>query len=439
MPIPPSAAAAAAGRARVLCSHLTPLPSNSNGEAAPVSPAFRLPQPSPNPNYTPGETQAPPFPTESGDFIEVDAKTTPKAEFYKAFISSLVPRTVGLVSTISKDGNVANLAPYSFFNAMSFDPPVLVFCSVARPRLPGGMGNTHQNLLETGECVVNIISEWYAEAANYGCGNFPFEVDEGSVAGLTTLPTTSPTFTSGVPRIAEAAVQMECTLDSLVDVKNDQGAVTSTMCVCRIQQIHVNQAVYDVENGVVDAGKLRPIARLGGDAAYGQTLSTFDIARPKKDGSPGSLRFGPGQTAPAAAGSVPAPAFLLAQPSPNPSWVPGVPSPPPFAHGASDFVQVDTGTTSPLEVYKLMISAIVPRPIAFVSTRGKEPGSACNLSPYSFFTGVGFDPPTMVFGSIHSRRNRPDGGGKKDTHRNLAETGECVVHIISEWFVEVSE
>ena len=64
----------------------------------------------------------------------------------------------------------------------------------------------------------------YAEAANYSCGSFPFEVDEGAVAGLTTLPTTTASFKSGVPRIAEAAVAMECTLESLHEVKNDAGA-----------------------------------------------------------------------------------------------------------------------------------------------------------------------------------------------------------------------
>ena len=101
--------------------------------------------------------------------------------------------------------------------------------SIARRNLPGGMSDTHRNLVETGECVVQIISEWYAEAANHSTGAFEYDVDEIQAAGLTTLPTT-PKLTSGVPRIAEAAVQMECTLDHLVPIKNAEGQVCRTGC-----------------------------------------------------------------------------------------------------------------------------------------------------------------------------------------------------------------
>jgi len=251
-------------RIQAIRAHTAPAASTSAASgAASVSPAFRLAQPSPNP-YVPGQRQAPPFPCGADDFVEIESQPGFDPNFYKVFISSLVPRCVALVSTRGPTG-VSNLAPYSFFNGMAFDPPIVVFGSIARRNLPGGMSDTHRNLVETGECVVQIISEWYAEAANHSTGAFEYTVDEIQAAGLTTLPTT-PKLTSGVPRIAEAAVQMECTLDHLVPIKNDEGQVTSTICVCRVQTFHVNRAVYDKAAGVVDVGKLRPIARLGGDA-----------------------------------------------------------------------------------------------------------------------------------------------------------------------------
>ena len=107
-------------------------------------------------------------------------------------------------------------------------------------------------------------------------------MDEIPLAGFTTLPPTS--LKSGVPRIAEAAVQMECTLTHQHELTNDAGEVTATLCVVRVQKLHVNKAVYDAASGVVDLERLRPVSRLGGDT-YGLTKETFELPPPMPDGT----------------------------------------------------------------------------------------------------------------------------------------------------------
>mgnify|MGYP006098808033 FL=1 len=132
---------------------------------------------------------------------------------------------------------------------------------------------------------MHIISDWMVEAANHSCGAYDPEVDEIPLTGLTTFPCT----TVDVPRIKECAVAMECSLEASHEIKNDKGTVTSTIMICRVLATHVNNHVYDAEKGVVDGELLRPISRLGGDT-YGQVSGCFDLPRPNKDGSPGTLR-----------------------------------------------------------------------------------------------------------------------------------------------------
>ena len=126
------------------------------------------------------------------------------------------------------------------------------------------------------------------------------------------------------------------------------------------------------------------------------------------------------------------PSYRLASVSPNPLYTPGASSPPPFPHkDQEDFTTILPGNVS--ADYKLLISAVTPRPIAFISTKGQD--GICNLSPYSFFNAMGHDPPTLTFGCV-ARRASSD--GMSDTHRNLLDTKVCCVHIISDWMVEAA-
>ena len=169
---------------------------------------------------------------------------------------------------------------------MGYDPPTLVFSCLAR-RNETGESDTLRNLRETETCVVNIISDWFVEASNHTCGAYEPEVDEIPLSGLSVLPSTK----IDVPRIKESAVHMECKLHHMLPMRNGAGKVTQTICVLEVLAFHINKGVYNPEMGAVDTMRLKPIARLGGDA-YASIGNVFDIARPNKDGSPGKLRFG---------------------------------------------------------------------------------------------------------------------------------------------------
>lgn len=110
------------------------------------------------------------------------AEGRPAVHNYKLLISGVVPRPVGFVSTISEDGKSTNLAPFSYFNMISHDPPLFVI------GFSGGLANAKDslaNLLKTEECTLNIISEDFIEAANYTSLNAPLGVSEWSFSGLT--------------------------------------------------------------------------------------------------------------------------------------------------------------------------------------------------------------------------------------------------------------
>jgi flavin reductase (DIM6/NTAB) family NADH-FMN oxidoreductase RutF len=130
------------------------------------------------------------------------------------------------------------------------------------------------------EFVVNIISEWYVEAANHCCGNFDYGDDEMQLSGLTPLPSVK----VAPPRVAESAVQLECKLAHTYEVKDANGKVTTTIVIGRVLMVHVAEAVAGASPTgklIVDVDKLFPISRLGGNT-YGRSEGLFDLPRPDR-------------------------------------------------------------------------------------------------------------------------------------------------------------
>lgn len=190
------------------------------------------------------------------DMLSVDPKELPS--IYKFMISAIVPRPIGFVSTVDLLGNV-NLAPFSFFNMVSFDPPLLILSPTISGRSKKKK-DTLNNMEATKECVVNIISDWFVESSNYCSGEFPPEVDEFTVSGLTKVKS----LLVKPPRVQESAVQLECVVNHFHEVKTSSGKHSTTVAFAEVVKIHVNRAVYDAKTGTVDPTKLRPISRLGG-------------------------------------------------------------------------------------------------------------------------------------------------------------------------------
>lgn len=209
--------------------------------------------------------------------IELDpyAENRSAVDNYKLLISAVTPRPIGFVSTISKDG-VRNLAPFSYFTFVNHDPPI--FC-IGFSKGTGLPKDTAANILETKELTVNIISEWFVEAANYCSINAPSDVDEWKISGLTPLPSTH----VKPPHVAESAFSVEGKLiHSHEWTSKTTGSPSGTLCIVEGINFHIREDVVNEQRNIIDPAKLKPVSRLGG-ITYGRTTQGFEMLRPDFD------------------------------------------------------------------------------------------------------------------------------------------------------------
>jgi flavin reductase (DIM6/NTAB) family NADH-FMN oxidoreductase RutF len=186
---------------------------------------------------------------------------------YRLLISVVVPRPIGWVSTIGADGSL-NLAPFSFFNAVGGTPPTVMVSVGQRAGVPK---DTLRNVQETGEFVVHIVNETLAERMNMTSGEWPYDVNEFELTGLTTLPSTN----VRPPRVAEAPIAMECKATQIVPVNDTH----YTMVLGQVLRYHIREELLGPDMRV-QALQLRSIARLGGDE-YTAIDRVFAMTRPK--------------------------------------------------------------------------------------------------------------------------------------------------------------
>ena len=200
----------------------------------------------------------------------VDPGAADPRNVYKLMIGAIVPRPIAFVSTISPDG-ILNLAPFSFFMGVCANPPVIAFAPTIRPT-DGRQKDTLNNIEATREFVVNIVSEEFAEKMNQCSGEYPPQVDEFAVSGLTPVA-------SGLvkpPRVAESKVNMECRLFQLVRISDKP--LGGSVVLGEIVRFHVDDALID--DFRIDPDKLRAIGRMGG-SGYARTRDRFELVRPK--------------------------------------------------------------------------------------------------------------------------------------------------------------
>ena len=197
----------------------------------------------------------------------IDPKTFER--FNAVLTGVIVPRPIAFVSTMSPDGEV-NLAPYSFFNAVSYSN--VVFSS---SRHVGNKSkDTLRNIEETGEFVVNIVVDSIAEAMNATAAEYPEGEDEFGIAGLTHAPSqiVKP------PRVAESPVNIECKLDQIVQIGS--GAHEHGLVIGTILLMHVRDDVIDGHR--IDQAKLMATGRMAGNM-YCSTNDRFEMVRPVYD------------------------------------------------------------------------------------------------------------------------------------------------------------
>ena len=203
-------------------------------------------------------------------------------EIYKLMTGIIVPRPVALVSTMSRDG-VANLAPFSFFSGVGAVPPTVLFCPALRPVASAETGNadsgeagerkdTLRNVEETGEFVINVVSEAIAAAANATSAEVAFGVDEFALSGLTPIPSEA----VRPPRVAESPAQMECKL--LQVIYTGRGARSGVIVLGEVVRFHVREELFD--NFRVDPAGLDAVGRMAGNT-WVRTGDRIELIRPK--------------------------------------------------------------------------------------------------------------------------------------------------------------
>ena len=186
------------------------------------------------------------------------------------FNALVAPRPIGWISSRSRDG-VLNLAPYSFFNAFNYTPPLVGFASI-------GYKDSVRNIEKTGEFGWNLATRPLAEAMNQSCAPVGPEVDEFQLAGLTPEPSR----VIGVPRVKETPVSFECRLSQILRLTGADGTETDTWMVFG-EVVGVHIARHLLKDGVYQTADAEPILRGGGPADYFGISpdSFFQMYRPK--------------------------------------------------------------------------------------------------------------------------------------------------------------
>jgi len=197
--------------------------------------------------------------------MQIDPGELSPVEAYKLLISMIVPRPIAFVSTRALDGSL-NLAPFSFFNGVSSYPPII---SVAIGAKAGGQPkDTLRNIRETGEFVVNMVTENIGQAMHQASAEYPYGTSEFEQVGLTPVPSVK----IATPRVAESPVSLECTLMQEIPIAESN----TSLIIGRVVWYHANDDI--ISDLTIDIEDYPIIGRLGG-RAYCTIGSTFTMPR----------------------------------------------------------------------------------------------------------------------------------------------------------------
>lgn len=186
---------------------------------------------------------------------------------YKLLSGVIVPRPIAWVTTVGPEGGV-NAAPFSFFNVMGSDPPVVVIGIGDRE---GEAKDTARNIATTREFVINLVDERTVAAMNESAGDYPYGVDELARAGLTAVPSSS----VRPPRIAESPAHLECREVSTMTLGRTR------IVVGEVIEMHIREDLVDREKLRIHGEQLHAIGRMHGRGWYTRTRELFELVRPR--------------------------------------------------------------------------------------------------------------------------------------------------------------
>ena len=203
--------------------------------------------------------------------LSINPKDIEIPKLHGHLLGAVGPRPIAFASTISEDGT-ANLAPFSFFNVFSANPPIMVF-SPARSVRGNRTKNTLDNALATKEVVINVVNYDILQQMSLASTAYAPEVDEFEKAGLTKLDSeiVKPF------RVKESPVQFECKVNEIVSLGPEGGA--GNMIICEVVKVHIDEAV--MTDGVIDQKKIDLVARMGGNCyCHANENSMFELNKP---------------------------------------------------------------------------------------------------------------------------------------------------------------
>ncbi|KAK3632894.1 hypothetical protein LTR56_016073 [Elasticomyces elasticus] len=235
--------------------------------------SFRTVTQSPRPDwhYGDGATEGAVDPSIT-PHVEIDpfAEGRPMSSNYALMVSAIVPRPIGLVSTLSRDGK-PNLAPFSYFQVVDHNPPMFVVGFAGRA---GASKDTLTNLEATGECTINLVSEHMVEAANACSIDAPFGVSEWDICGLKQAASA----VVRPARVQESVFSIEGKLVKIVDYDRKSVGSPGRLGIIEGVRFWVREDAIDAQRKNVDLDVLRPVGQLGG-ISYSRTTETFELPR----------------------------------------------------------------------------------------------------------------------------------------------------------------
>jgi len=204
--------------------------------------------------------------------LSLDPKELTVQRLHQLLLGAIGPRPIAFASTLDQNGN-ANLAPFSFFNVFSANPPILVFS----PALSGRTGqskDTFNNAKVVPEVVINVVNYNMVHQMSLASSPYAPGVDDFIKAGFTPLASEK----VAPFRVAEAPVQFECKVNQIIELGQEGGA--GNLIICEVVQLHIQEELLN-ENGLIDQHKIDLVARMGGDwYCRANTHAMFEIKKP---------------------------------------------------------------------------------------------------------------------------------------------------------------
>lgn len=201
--------------------------------------------------------------------LKIDPKQLSERENYKFLIGSIIPRPIAFITTLSEEG-VVNAAPFSFFNIVSSNPPMI---SVSIQRKQGQMKDTARNIMANNQFVVHIVDIDNVEKVNETAANLPPEQSEIDHVGFTLIESEK----ISVPGVKEAKVRIECELETALQLGGDGENPGCDLLIGKVVYYHIEESIY--EEGRIDPQILGAVSRLAGND-YAVIGKQFTIERP---------------------------------------------------------------------------------------------------------------------------------------------------------------